>query len=201
MSIFNKIFRRKKKITDFSVQELLREEKRLEIRENQMLSKVDQHEKEREKIFDLGAKTKSIVRRKMLARRFNDIMMRINLVERDLNRITKELMTISRVRTIIERTKSPVTGILAKMNDKNMAELEHLLEDDKITEEVYLQKLDSILGITTDPAYEVQDIGQAGMEILKTWEAMDEGEIEFEDGLKRIDKKTKEKASESDDTV
>jgi hypothetical protein len=32
--------------------------------------------------------------------------------------------------------------------------------------------------------YETQDIGNEGMEVLKTWEAMDEGDLDFDQGLK-----------------
>ena len=65
-----------------------------------------------------------------------------------------------------------------------MIKLSTLLEDDKISEEVYLQKLDTLLGVVNDPAYESADIGNEGMEVLKTWEQMDEGELEFGEGLK-----------------
>ena len=76
-----------------------------------------------------------------------------------------------------------------------------LLEDDKISEEVYSQKLDLLLGVVNDPAYESADIGNEGLEVLKTWEQMDEGEVEFGEGLKEAverektggQKETKEK--------
>ncbi len=41
-----------------------------------------------------------------------------------------------------------------------------------------------MLGVVNDPAYESADIGEEGMDILKTWEQMDEGELEFDAGLK-----------------
>jgi hypothetical protein len=55
-----------------------------------------------------------------------------------------------------------------------------------------------------DPAYESQDIGNEGLEVLKTWEQMDEGELEFNEGLKEAthqekaggQKETKEKEAE-----
>ena len=82
-----------------------------------------------------------------------------------------------------------------------------LLEDDKVSEEVYTQKLDLLLGVVNDPAYESQDIGNEGMEVLKTWEQMDEGDLEFGEGLKEAtdrekaggQKETKEKEKDANE--
>lgn len=180
------LFKRRRRITDFKPEELRREEKRLEIRENQLVAQQEKLDREKEDIFQQGAKNKSVVRRRMYARRFNDLMGRLRLMDRELSRVSKEVMTLSRIRALVERTKSPksVTGILNKLSDANMDELQALLEDDKIGEEFYLQKLDTLLGVANDPAYEATEIGNEGLEVLKTWEAMDEGEMEFDEGLK-----------------
>ena len=42
-----------------------------------------------------------------------------------------------------------------------------------------------------DPAYESQEIGNEGLEVLKTWEQMDEGDLEFNEGLKEATQKEK----------
>lgn len=180
------LFKRRRRITDFKPEELRREEKRLEIRENQLVAQQEKLDREKEDIFQQGAKNKSVIRRRMYARRFNDLMGRIRIMDRELARVSKELMTLGRIRALVERTKSPktVTGILNKLTDSNLDELQALLEDDKIGEEFYLQKLDLLLGVANDPAYDATEIGNEGMEVLKTWEAMDEGEMEFDEGLK-----------------
>jgi len=192
--IFDWLFKRRRRLTDFKPEELRREEKRLEIRENQLVSQQEKLDREKEDIFQQGAKTKSLVRRRLYARRFNDLMGRIRLMDRELNRVSKEVMTLSRIRALIERTKSPksVTGILNNMTEAHMDQLQALLEDDKIGEEFYLQKLDMLLGVANDPAYEAADVGSEGLEVLKTWEAMDEGEMEFDEGLKQAETGTKE---------
>lgn len=187
--IFDWLFKRRRRLTDFKPEELRREEKRLEIRENQLVSQQEKLDREKEDIFQQGAKTKSIVRRRLYARRFNDLMSRIRLMDRELNRVSKEVMTLSRIRALIERTKNPksVTGILNNMTEAHMDQLQALLEDDKIGEEFYLQKLDGLLGVAADPAYDAADVGSEGLEVLKTWEAMDEGEMEFDEGLKQAE--------------
>jgi len=186
MSILDKIFRRRKRLTDLSLEELRVEEKRLEIRENQHINQVDKYEKQREEIFNQGAKTKSPARRRIYARRFNEVAQRVGIVERDLSRVVKELMTLNRIRVILERQRQTPgqRNILENLTDQDLGKITSLLEDDRISEEVYLSKLDLMLGVVSDPAYETQDIGQEGMDVLKTWEAMDEGELDFDQGLK-----------------
>jgi len=191
MSILDRVFRRKKSLMNLKLEEIRVEEKRLEIRENQHINQVDKYDKMREEIFHQGAKSKSPSRRRIYARRFNEMSQRIQLIERDLSRVVKELMTIGRVRAIFERKKGgPNQNILQNLSETDMMKLTMLLEDDKVSEEVYLQKLDSVLGVMTDPAYEVSDIGEAGMDVLKTWEKMDEGELEFDEGLKEAAQKS-----------
>jgi hypothetical protein len=186
MSILD-IFKRQKKLTEMPLDELRHEEKRLEIRENQLIRKIEKIDREKERIFDLGAKTKSAARRRVYARQFNSLTQQIYIQERDLSRIIKEIMTLGRLRSVIEneRTDKMTSGVLDKLDEKTVIELQVLLENDKITEEIYLQKLDSVLGVATDPSYEVDDMGDAGLEVMRTWEAMDEGELDFETGLKQ----------------
>ena len=185
MSIIDKVFRRSKKLTDLSLEEVRVEEKRLEIRENQHLHQIEKYDKLREDVFNQGAKNKSPARRRIYARRFGEFSQRISMIERELTHVVKELMTMNRVRSILERQRLiPVQNILQRLNEEDMVKLTTLLEDDKVGEELYLQKLDLMLGVVNDPAYESQDIGNEGLEVLKTWEQMDEGEMEFGEGLK-----------------
>lgn len=185
MGIFGKMFRRRKGIAGLTLEEVRVEEKRLEIRENQHLAQIDKHDKRREEIFNQGAKTKSPARRRIYARRFGEVSQRISMIERELTRVVKELMTLGRLRSILERKRQgPMKNLLENLKEEEVVGLTTLLEDDKITEEVYLQKLDTVLGVVNDPAYESTDLGTEGMEVMKTWEQMDEGELEFDEALK-----------------
>ena len=187
MSILGKIFTKGKKgLTDFGLEEIRVEEKRLEIRENQHLKQIEKYDKLREEVFHQGAKNKSPARRRIYARRFGDYSQRIGMIERELSRVVKELMTLTRVRGILERQRQvPASqNILQRLKEEDLMKLTTLLEDDKISEEVYSQKLDLLLGVVNDPAYESADIGNEGLEVLKTWEQMDEGELEFGEALK-----------------
>ena len=176
MSILSKLFNRKsaKKV---SVEELRLEEKKLEIRENQSINKIEKLDKERQELFNTGSKTKSPARRRIYARRFTELSKRISMFERDLSHTIKELMTVNRLRHIFEKEKAGPRGlkVLENMNEEKLSNLLSMLEDDKISEGTYVQKLDTLLGIANEPAYEVDaGIGDEGMEVLKTWEAMDD---------------------------
>lgn len=185
MSILGKIFKGRRGLAELSLEEVRLEEKRLEIRENQHLHQIEKYDKLREEVFHQGAKTKSPARRRIYARRFSEYCQRIGMIERELTRVVKELMTLGRVRSILERRPAaPVRNILERVSEEDLARLTALLEDDKVSEEVYLQKLDALLGVVNDPAYETSEIGTEGMEVLKTWEQMDEGELEFGEALK-----------------
>ena len=192
MSILGKIFKRKRGTIDLSLEEVRVEEKRLEIRENQHLQQIEKYDKLREDVFHQGAKTKTPARRRIYARRFGEYSQRLSMIERELSRVVKELMTLNRVRAIMERQRQiPTQNVLQNLSEEDMVKLTTLLEDDKVSEEVYVQKLDTILGVVSDPAYESSDIGNEGMEVLKTWEQMDEGELEFDQGLKEATQKEK----------
>ena len=105
--------------------------------------------------------------------------------ERDLSRVVKELITLNRIRGIFERQRQvPVKNVLQSMKEEDLLQLSTMLEDDKVGEELYMQKLDTLLGVASDPAYETADLGSEGQEVLKTWEQMDEGELEFGEALK-----------------
>jgi hypothetical protein len=197
MSILGKIFTKTKKgLTDFGLEEIRVEEKRLEIRENQHLRQIEKYDKLREEVFHQGAKNKSPARRRIYARRFGDYSQRIGMIERELSRVVKELMTLTRVRGILERQRQvpSAQNVLQRMKEEDLLKLTSLLEDDKISEEVYSQKLDVLLGVVNDPAYEQSDIGNEGLEVLKTWEQMDEGEMEFGEGLKEATGAEREKS-------
>lgn len=184
MSIFTRWFGGGRKAPRVTLAELRVEEKRLEIRENQALARLEKIDREREEIFHQGAKTKSPARRRIYARRFTALSQRAQMLEREVLRIGKELITIGRLRAVLERERKGGKPLLERLKDEDIGRIMTLLEDDRISEEVYLQKIDSVLGIVTDKAYETEEIGEEGMEVLKAWERMDEGELDFDAGLR-----------------
>lgn len=194
MPAFAKIFKRKPSLLKLSPSELRQEEMRLEIRENQLLGQLKKFEEEKDSVFEQGAKNRSAPRRRFYARRFNDLAQRASVVDRELARVSKELVTLGRIRSVIERAKGQpqtASAILGSLDETRLGEIQCLLEDDKVSLDLYLEKLDGVLRVASDPAYEMRDVGAAGLEVLKTWEAMDEGELGKEEALRQFDRKEK----------
>ncbi len=195
-------FRRDKKITEFSARELRREESRLQIRENQTVSRMDRLDGERQEIFRRGFEVGSPARRRMLARKFEEKKSEMGLVERELTRLSKEIMTVTALRHLQERRSRDRKSILGAIEKADEAELQALFEDDRIGEEVYREKLSSVLGIGQDEALAGEDeLGAEGQSVLEVWERMDQGEIRtVNEGLDEADRVARENRESPEDT-
>lgn len=179
-----------------SLDEVRHEQARLDIRENQCIARIEKLEREKDEIFAKGAKLKSGFRRKQLARMFNQKQGQIVQLEREHNRLSKEAMTLSVLRRALERQKDLREGVLGLLNRVREEELQALLENDKIGYDLYMEKLNNLLGVAEPPLTDVmQEVGKEGMELIDIWQKMDEGEIESaEAGMKLAEKAVKDKA-------
>ncbi len=185
---------------ELSLEQVKREEIKLGIRENQTLAKLEKAEKEREEIFSRGMKIKAPSRRRQLARLYEMKSSGFKMMERELAMISKELTTISAVKLALERQQMSREGVARLLNRVDEAELVIYLEDDKISQEMYLEKLNSVLSTVSEGAERItQDLGKEGSEVMQVWQRMDEGEIEsFEDGLKLADKAVREREKKAE---
>ena len=172
-----------------------REEIKLGIRETQTLSKLEKLEKEREDIFSKGMKIKSPPRRRQLARLYEMKSSGVKTLERELSILSKEITTISALKLALERRSTGKEGVSRILERVDEARLMTYLEDDKISQEMYLEKLNGVLSTVTDGASQItEDLGKEGSEVMDVWQKMDEGEIEnFADGLKMADKAVRQK--------
>lgn len=197
MNIFESIFGRRKK--ELTVAEVMREEKRLEIRENQAISKLEAAEKEKEDIFSKGAKIKSPSRRRQLARQFDLKSQGMKLVERELAMLSKELTTIKALKLALERREMSKQGIGHILNRVNEAELMTMLEDDKITQEMYAEKLTEVMSTVNDSSSHLfESLGREGDEVMQVWQKLDDGEIQDVDqAIKIADKAVRDKEKKS----
>jgi hypothetical protein len=185
-----------------SLDDVLREQKRLSIREEQTIRKLEKLDQERETLFEKGAKESSTVRRRQMARLYNQRTEQVRLMERDLNLVSKQLITITAIRTALERKqqleqRGGLTQLLAGMNE---AELAHILEDDKISYDLYVERLNSVLGTINDAEMDLEtNVGKEGAELISIWERMDEGEFDsFDSALKEADNQARESLKDRD---
>ncbi|MBI2924056.1 MAG: hypothetical protein HYY18_23610 [Planctomycetes bacterium] len=201
MSIID-LFKRPKRITDLKLEEVRREEARLGLRETQAIARLEQMERDKEELFRRGFKLKSPVRRKQLARQFEQKKNEIGLAERDLNRMSKEAITIAAVRMAIQRKEDQKKGILSILHLAEEGEIQRLLEDDKISYDLYMERLGAIAESSKDTEGNIiNEVGQEGAELLDIWQKLDEGEIDSLDaGLKLAEKKAKEKPLPEEET-
>jgi len=180
---------------DLTLEQVKREEIKLGIRETQTLSKLEKLEKEREDIFSKGMKIKSPPRRRQLARLYEMKSTGVKTLERELSILSKEITTISALKLALERRVTGKDGVSRILERVDEARLMTYLEDDKISQEMYLEKLNGVLSTVTDGATQItEDLGKEGSEVMDVWQKMDEGEIEnFADGLKLADKAVRQK--------
>jgi hypothetical protein len=197
MGLFEFIGMKKKELT---LEQVKREEIKLGIRETQTLAKLEKLEKEREDIFGRGMKIKAPSRRRQLARLYEAKASGVKILERELATISKELTTIAALKLALERQQMSKDGVSRLLNRVDEAQLMGALEDDKISQEMYMEKLNSVLSTVTDGAHQItENLGKEGSEVMDVWQKMDEGEIEsFQDGLKLADKAVREKEKKAE---
>jgi hypothetical protein len=124
----------------------------------------------------------------------------VKILERELATISKELTTIAALKLALERQQMNKDGVSRLLNRVDETQLMTALEDDKISQEMYLEKLNSVLSSVTDGAHQItENLGKEGSEVMDVWQKMDEGEIEsFQDGLKLADKAVREKEKKAE---
>ncbi|MCU0724551.1 MAG: hypothetical protein MUE73_01985 [Planctomycetes bacterium] len=181
-------FRRDKKLTDYSPEDLRREEGRLEIREAQAVSRLEKAEEARKEVFRQGLAVKSPVRRRILARKYEERETEIRRLESEISRILKENMTVSALRYRLERKGKSESALLKKIGEADVEALRELVENDGVGEEMYREKLTTLLGVLEGAEAEADPlaaVGREGRAVLEVWERMDQGAIaSVEEGLR-----------------
>lgn len=189
------IFKGRKKIT---AQDIRIEKIRLEQREKKMAADIEAMAKEKEELFRKGAETTSKSLRMIYARKFEETTKRLQLMERESVRLWKEVRVITALNHVYEHTRgSGGERLLAKLTDGQMMDIMRLIDSDDIKGEVFNEKLDQMMGLIDATDSGKEPIGAEGKEILGIWEKMDEGSMEFEEGLKKADEETKKKSKEA----
>ena len=123
MALIDKIFGRKKTLSELSRQELRREEILLEKQRDRLFKKIETIAADKQKIFQQGAQQKAPELRKSLALQFEMKSQEQLMVARELNLRSKELMTISRLRMVQEnRQKGKALGRL-NVTEKDVARI------------------------------------------------------------------------------
>lgn len=190
MALLDKILGRNKTLSDLSPQELRKEEILIGRQREKLVKKIETISTAKQKIFQQGAAQKSPELRKALAQDFELKTQEQLMSSRELNLRSKELLTVSRLRMVKENQgKSAALGRL-KVTDRDVAKINGMIEDDSITQEMYTERLDSILdtGLAADKdALGSATVGEAGQELLDIWNQIDRGSMKQEAAFDKAD--------------
>ena len=201
MALIDKIFGKKKTLSELNRQELRREEILLEKQRDRLFKKIDQITQDKQKIFQQGAMQKAPELRKALAQQFEMKTQEQLMAARELNLRSKELMTVGRLRMVKENSeKGRALGRL-NVTDKDVARISQWIEDDAVTSEMYLEKLDSILELGEQAdrdALAGATLKEAGTEIMNIWNDMDRGAIKQDEGFEEADRAVRRRSAEKD---
>jgi len=196
MALIDKIFGRKKTLSDLNKQELRKEEILIGKQRDRLFKRIEEIAVAKQKIFQQGATQKSPDLRKALAQQFELKSQEQVMVARELNLRSKELMTVSRLRIIQEGRQSGKALGRLNVTDRDMAKITAWIEDDAVSQDMYQERLDQILDIGAQAdkdALASAGLTSAGNELMHLWEEMDRGVIKEDEALEEANKAIRRK--------
>ena len=198
MALIDKFFGRKKTLSQLDRQELRKEEILLTKQRDRLFKKIQTISTDKQKIFQQGAQQKSPELRKALAQDFEFKTQEQLMAARELNLRSKELLTVSRLRMIKENTdRGRALGRL-NVTDKDVALISQWIEDDSVSQEMYLERLGTILDLGTQSdkdAIAQAGLSSAGNELMNIWNEMDRGQMKEEEAFDEADKAVRRRHS------
>src|SRR5829696_7668932 len=198
MALIDKIFGRNKSLSDLNRQELRREEIILTKQRDRLFKKIETIAQQKQKIFQQGAQQKSPELRKALAQDFELKTQEQLMAARELNLRSKELLTVSRLRMVKENTeKGRALGRL-NLTDKDVAKISQWIEDDSVSQDMYLERLNTILdlGAQSDKdAMAAAGLTSAGQELMNIWNEMDRGVVKEDEAFEEADKAVRRRSA------
>jgi hypothetical protein len=196
MALIDKIFGRKKTLSDLNKQELRKEEILIGKQRDRLFKRIEEIATAKQKIFQQGATQKSPELRKALAQQFELKSQEQVMVARELNLRSKELMTVSRLRIIQEGRQSGKALGRLNVTDRDMAKITAWIEDDAVSQDMYQERLDQILDIGAQAdkdALASAGLTSAGNELMHLWEEMDRGTLKEDEALEEANKAIRRK--------
>ena len=201
MNFFTWLTTKRKTLATMTVAELRAQEMLLENERNRMQSRMGKLATDKQKLVERGATEKTPELRRTYAQQFDLLHTEQMMLARHLNIRSKELLTVSRLRMLRETSQRAGLGASATglIREGDLATIERLIENDKITSEVYQERLDEILKIGAAADEESAGVSPAAAELLKIWNDMDAGLIKdsesaYDEAERRV--REREKAAE-----
>ncbi|MEJ7640398.1 MAG: hypothetical protein WKF75_21125, partial [Singulisphaera sp.] len=127
--------------------ELRKEEILLTKQRDRLFARIEKIGADKQKIFQQGATQKSPELRKALAQDFELKTQEQLMSARELNLRSKELLTVSRLRMVKENGEKGRSLGRLNLTDKDVARISQWIEDDAVGQDMYLDRLNSILDL------------------------------------------------------
>jgi len=198
MALIDKIFSRKKSLSELDKQTLRKEEILLTKQRDRLFKRIEQISTQKQQIFKQGASQKSPELRKALAQDFELKTQEQLMAARELNLRSKKLLTVSRLRMIRENNAGGKSLGRLNITDKDVARISGLIEDDSVTQDMYRDRLDSLLelGAQSDKdALSQAGLSSAGQELMNIWDDLDRGAVKHEVAFEQADQAVRRKAA------
>ena len=195
MSFLEWLTKRKKPLSQMTRVELRRQELLLEKDRTQLLNKINKLAKDKQGLFDRGAKEKTPELRRAFAQEFELRTTEQLMISRQLNVRSKEMMTVSRLRMLRENAdRAGQRGQLGLISEADMLRLGRMIESDSVKAEVYQERLDEVLKIGAEVDEGAASLSEAGQTVMDVWAKMDAGAITDEaEGFDEADRTVREK--------
>ena len=120
------------------------------------------------------------------------------MAARELNLRSKELLTVSRLRMVKENQgRGRALGRL-NLTDKDVAKISGWIEDDAVTQDVYTERLNSLLDLgqqSDKDALAGAGLSQAGQELMNLWDQLDRGSVKEDEAFDAADRAARRRAS------
>ncbi len=198
MALIDKLFSRKKTLSQLDRQELRKEEILLTKHRDKLFKQIEQISVDKQKIFENGATQKSPELRKALAQDFELKTQEQLMSARELNLRSKELLTVSRLRMIKENSERGRALGRLNLTDKDVAKISQWIEDDAVTQDMYTERLNTILELgeqSDKDALAAAGLSGAGQELMNIWNEMDRGAVKEDEAFEEADKAVRRRAS------
>ena len=199
MALIDKIFGRNKSLSDLNRQELRKEEILITKQRDRLFKKIETISVDKQKIFKQGATQKSPELRKALAQDFELKTQEQLMAARELNLRSKELLTVSRLRMIKENTERGKALGRLNVTDKDVATITNWIEDDAVTQDMYQERLDTILelGAQSDKdALASAGLSSAGQELMNIWNDLDRGAVKETEAFEQADEAVRKRQAD-----
>jgi len=201
MALIDKIFGRKKSLSELNRQELRREEILLTKQRDRLFKKIGDISTQKQKIFQQGAQQKSPELRKALAQDFELKTQEQLMAARELNLRSKELLTVSRLRMVKENTEGGRALGRLNLTDKDVAKISGWIEDDSISQDAYTERLNMLLELGADAdkdALSNTQLTSSGNELMAIWNQMDKGAVKEDQAFEQADQAVRRRNASPD---